>query len=337
MSVCDPIRAKNYLITWPHCDVKNEDILNEIIIREKLVEKGIKYIILSKEFHQDGEEHHHMFISFEAPLKLKREDMNTFDLNKDDRTFHANIKSVKSPKDAINYVKKEGTYITYGRCPYNIPLSTKEKNELLSTQDLNKLVEDGTVSIFKIPTLQRARDILRLESQRRKKAEKPTVHWFYGETGTGKTFSAYDAAIARFGEMGTWISQRDDKWFDGYIGQQGVILDDIRPSTFNFSFMLRLLDRYPIEVPIKGGFASWRPKEIWVTAPGTPRELYRNYTTKEPYEGIEQLERRIDDLREFTIRRDEGGEETKEDKNKEDTHDEVAEILASWPSAEPQK
>lgn len=97
-----------------------------------------------------------------------------------------------------------------------------------------------------------------------------------------------------------WVSKTNGDWYDGYNGQEAVILDDVRSNSWKFADLLRVTDRYPIEVAIKGGFRCWCPKEIWITAPAKPEDIYKNYTTGEAFEGIEQLIRRIDDLREFT-------------------------------------
>lgn len=213
------------------------------------------------------------------------------------RRWHPNIEGVRSPKDAIKYCKKEGKFKEYGKCPWNIKLSKAEMNKLIIEGNLNELVEQGAVSLFSLPNLQRALDIYR-DGQIKAIFEKKAVSWFWGPTGTGKTKTAWEEARDAFGED-VWISHTSDQWFDGYCGQAGAIFDDIRSGTWQFSNLLRLLDRYPIKVPVKGGFRQWVPQRIWITAPAPPRELYKNYTTGEPYEGIEQLERRIDRLIEF--------------------------------------
>ena len=302
-------RRKFYILTYAHCDLQNEDIMQRIRHLETSSSdlKGfhILYMIVSKEFHQDGAEHHHVYIHFDKPFHFKKSTMNLFDLKMDNRSledmnnfYHPNIEYIKSPKDAIKYVKKDGNYITSGTCPFKDELTTKEKNELLQSKSLQELVEEGTISLKSVPAIKRALDILRMEKQYGKEAEKPTVHYLYGKTGVGKTKTAWDEAREKYGDD-IWCSLTDDKWFDGYIGQQAVILDDIRPSTWRFDQMLKLLDRYRLVVPIKGGFTRWCPREIWITAPESPDRLYRNYQTDQPYDGIDQLERRIDDLRDM--------------------------------------
>lgn len=303
---------KNYLITYPHCDLSNMDIMQRLrtIEEQKLKPVKIHYMIVSKEFHQDGEEHHHVFLSLSEPLYLGKKKMDIFDLVADNRpllengsmgVYHPNIERCPSPKGSIKYVKKQGEYSTSGICPFKEELTQKEKNELLQQKSLSELVDAGLLSLYQVPTIKRALDIIRMEKQSQLPAQKPLVHWFFGATGTGKSKLANDQSKEKYGDD-VWRCMFNDQWYDGYIGQQGAIFDDVRPGTFKFDTLLKLLDQYKLVVPIKGGFTRWAPKEIWITAPAEPRQLYRNYQTQEPYEGIEQLERRIEDCREFQRR-----------------------------------
>lgn len=313
MTLC--VRSKNLLITWPHCDLNNEDIRERLLRIPMLEANSVRYMVISKEFHQDGEEHHHAFINLGETLRLKRTDMKAFDLLMDNRPefnvdeptyYHPNIEACRSPKEAIKYVKKYGNFITYGTNPYLDVLSQKEKNELLLQKNLQELVESGQLSIFKLPALEKAKQIYRNELLQ-SKFEKKTVLWFYGETGTGKTKEAWARGRAFLGlseeDEGAyeqiWVSNSDGRWFDGYVGQAVAIIDDLRSNSWEFSWLLRITDCYPVRVPIKGGFAKWCPKLIIITAPDDPRTIYSNHETKEPYDGIEQLERRITELKFF--------------------------------------
>lgn len=315
MAVC--VRAKNLLITYPHCDLNNEDIRERILNNAWINQYCIKYMIVSKEFHQDGEEHHHVFIHLEGTVRITRKDMKQFDLLIDNRGafdlenpeyYHPNIEACRSPKDAIKYVKKDGNFITYGTNPYIDTLSQKEKNELLIKTNFKELVDKGELSIFKLPVLEKAKKIYTNELLQAK-FEKKIVYWYYGPTGTGKTRHAWDKAKELLEDLaeesdpgsdrGIWVSNGDGKWFDGYSGQRVVIIDDLRASSWEFSWLLRITDSYPIQVPIKGGFVRWVPKYVFITAPDEPRVIYSNHQTCEPFDGIEQLERRITEVKLF--------------------------------------
>lgn len=123
----------------------------------------------------------------------------------------------------------------------------------------------------------------------------PNVFWLYGATGIGKTRSAYEFGQSLYGDQDAsiWISSGSLQWFDGYDGQPFVILDDFRPKHCEFSFFLRLLDRYPLRVPIKGGFVEWNPTYIFIT---TPECISVTFSTRLVHrsEDIAQLRRRIE-------------------------------------------
>lgn len=101
--------------------------------------------------------------------------------------------------------------------------------------------------------------------------ERPTVIWLHGTTGTGKSFTAYHSSRCLFGPEQYWPSLGDGfKWFDGYRGQRAVELAELRGDNIEYAFLLRLLDIYPLEVPIKGDYAPWQPELIWITSPFDP-------------------------------------------------------------------
>lgn len=128
----------------------------------------------------------------------------------------------------------------------------------------------------------------------------PKVFWVHGATGTGKTRCCFEWAN-RLGDV--WISSGGLRWFDGYDGQRSAIFDDFRTKGVSFPFLLRLLDRYPMQVEFKGGFVEWTPEFIFITAPDEPSEMFRNRNNHIP-EDIRQLNRRITSVVAFPEFRD---------------------------------
>lgn len=116
---------------------------------------------------------------------------------------------------------------------------------------------------------------------------KPEVFWLYGKTGTGKTRYVFE------NEKDIWFSGRDLKWWDGYENQEAVIFDDFRRDFCTFHELLRILDRYPYNVNVKGGFRKFNSKRIYITTCFHPQELY------DTREDIQQLIRRIDVIKYF--------------------------------------
>ena len=77
------------------------------------------------------------------------------------------------------------------------------------------------------------------------------------------------------------------QWFDNFIGQHTAIFDDFRIRGVSFNYLLRILDRYPIDVPVKGGFTYWNPREIVITCPLDPWDECTNRETGEKYENLD--------------------------------------------------
>ena len=62
-----------------------------------------------------------------------------------------------------------------------------------------------------------------------------------------------------------------------------------------FRWLLRVLDRHRLIVPIKGGFTNWIPTRIYVTSCKSPEEVY-SQDMFDAHEKVDQLLRRIDEV-----------------------------------------
>lgn len=152
--------------------------------------------------------------------------------------------------------------------------------------------EDGGVAVVKY---YKGLSVLR-SMQAPIRREPPLILWLHGPTGVGKTKAAYDFGES-LGDPGRiWISHGSLQWFDGYDGQQLAILDDLRTKHCAFHFLLRLLDRYPMSVPFKGGYVNWNPKYIIITAPYSPTEMWSLRTPEDK----QQLIRRCSHILSYT-------------------------------------
>lgn len=120
---------------------------------------------------------------------------------------------------------------------------------------------------------------------------KTNVKWFYGATGTGKSHQAFSEAGEDAHEC-----MDTSKWWEGYDGHETVIIDDMRTNFCSFSNLLRLLDKYPYRVECKGGSRQFLAKTIYITTTKHPKEMYDRWEG----EDVNQLLRRIDEIREFT-------------------------------------
>jgi len=96
----------------------------------------------------------------------------------------------------------------------------------------------------------------------------PTLVSIIGPSGCGKTrwcFENYPGAYIHPG----------GKWWDGYDGQETVILDEMHGGHFPFRMLLKILDRYPMLVEVKGGYVPLVPRQILITANSDPANWYQ--------------------------------------------------------------
>lgn len=197
-----------------------------------------------------------------------------------------------TPEDSVVYCTKEDANpFTWGKLP-----EPGKRNDIaeacaaiLGGSTMRDLARTHGPSVVKFA--RGFQNYKTLIQEPRDVSEPPTIYWLYGPTGTGKTKCAWEFAEKLF-PSSVWTSHDGLNWFDGYDGQSAVIIDDFRPKGIRFSFFLRILDRYPISVPFKGGFVQWLPKLIIIT---TPNDICTTFSKRSEHipEDLEQLARRL--------------------------------------------
>lgn len=266
---------------WCFTDFTLTDI--NFIVKD-LYPKGLTYIIYGVETCPSTKKKHHQgYMEFDKNIGfnyLKKTYPNWhFEKRKEDRN---NAKS-------IAYCQKEGEYFEWG--------TKKEYKGSGARSDIATVkkaiaegcsVRDVIKSCTSYQSIRMCEKLM--EYTEKKRNWKPEVYWYWGPTGCGKTYTAVREAGDDY-----WMSGKDLKWFQGYDGHENVIIDDFRESYCSFSEILRLLDRYPYVVEVKGGSRQFVAKKIWITCPLPPEQVYHTR------EDTNQLMRRITSVKKFGI------------------------------------
>lgn len=94
--------------------------------------------------------------------------------------------------------------------------------------------------------------------------------WFTGPTGAGKSHAAFEG----FNPTTHYVKPLADQWWDGYTGQEIVILNEFH-GQIEFSELMALVDQWPESVKRRSREpAPFLAKEVRVASIRTPEQVY---------------------------------------------------------------
>jgi len=162
---------------------------------------------------------------------------------------------------------------------------TPFKDALKAGKRNRELIEEFPLFCAKYPKFM---NLVRESYRPALRSEPTTVVLRHGSTGVGKTRSTWLAHDADANDLYVNPIQGTGFWMDAYDQQQHCLLDDFAgaASHVNLTQVLRLLDRYPVLVPIKGSHVWWYPKQITITTNIHPRGWYKWARREEQYRAL---------------------------------------------------
>lgn len=262
----DDIRSRGWCFT---CNNYTES--------DELLFRGVesRYICIGKEVSASGTPHLQGYIYFDNKRSFRQ-------MKKLHSTAHFEPQKGTN-QQAMKYCKEDGDYYERGDLPKQGKRSDlDEVKEIVKTSGKMSEVVEVAKSY---QSIKMAEQILKYHECKRE--WKPLVKWYYGSTGTGKSRSAHTEYPDAFVAMDT------ARWWDGYDAHSDIIIDDMRRDFCSFNMLLKYLDRYPMKVETKGGSRQFLAKNIVITCPYHPSELFKGN------EDINQLLRRIDEIKKF--------------------------------------
>lgn len=228
---------------------------------------------------------------------------------------HIEAETKGSPQECRAYIRKEGdkhkdkaetnfpdTFYEEGTIP-EIYVSADRTEMLLQAEELlgRGMTPDGIME--KSMIFRQYENVIRRQFYANRFRETPpireiTVIWHLGASGSGKTYS-YVTLCEEHGDENVYYasdySNSCTALFDGYQAQPYLFLDEVKPDSFRYGFLLQLLHGYrtPIHARYSNVYSLWT--QVDISSIYTPEELYKGMVdiSARSTDSLYQLTRRI--------------------------------------------
>lgn len=248
----DQLKVRNILLTLNQPETFDE-------IKKYLLEKpSFQYgIACREEAPTTGHKHIHFYVQFNKPTTIQKS-----------KLLGSHLDICKgSPQQNINYVKKDGDIIFEEGTPKLKGGKTiKEVMEMKPEERLNL-----PACYYNICQKIKAEEEKDLKGDDMYKEMK--VHWYWGDSGLGKTRRAYKEIGSRtFNE----VKFDGNFWHGAKEGGTIALYDDFRDSDMKPRELINFIDYNKHIMNIKGGSCRNTYTEIFITSIQSPEEIYKN-------------------------------------------------------------
>lgn len=247
------------------------------------LEDWMSYLVYQKERGENGTEHYQGYCEVKGNAK-------SLDWLKKHFSARAHYEPRRGTQaQAIEYCKKEDTRVS-GPYEYGEPKEQGKRTDLMELAELAKTGVRKRHAFEELPScyMRHHKAFAHIQTLYKPEPVEREVILLIGPPGAGKTRYVHD------NHEDFWQTPlQKEMWFDGYDGQEVALIDDFQ-GQMPLTLLLQLLDRYVVQVPIKGGFTWWTPKKIYVTS---NYEISEWYDYEKRNEARAALERRFSEIR----------------------------------------
>lgn len=175
----------------------------------------------------------------------------------------------------VTYCSKDGDITEFGTRPITKKRQgeqEKERWDNAKKQAIEGNIEDIDADIY-LRYYRTLKEIKKDHMVKPEDAIDTTGEWYYGGPGTGKSKTAREKFPGAYDKM-------QNKWWDGYQGEDNVILDDFDSKELGHHLKI-WGDRYSFLAETKGGAMNIRPKKIIITSNYSIDELWEDEAMRE--------------------------------------------------------
>jgi len=231
-------------------------------------EQEAKYWIIGREVGESGTPHLQGYASLSG--------RHNFDYVRNKLGTRCHIeRSRGTARQNREYCSKGGDYAEGGKLNEGAAVS-KASRDIIANQFM-VAVESGNKGVVEFASefpgtyMFSGFNLLRNALSLKPPIERPdiSVRWIYGSPGVGKSRLAHSTLPEAY------VKEPRTKWWNGYICEKEVIIDDFGPNGIDINHLLRWFDRYKCLVENKGGMIALYATTFIVTSNFHPGEIFK--------------------------------------------------------------
>lgn len=274
-------RARFWVFTLNNPDPNNplDDLPAQFALNDQ-----VHYAIWQRELSKTGTPHFQGYLEFKSTQRLAA-------CKKLHQGAHWEVRR-GTQADAIRYNSKEDTRIDgpfeYGTAPTP---GQGTRNDLEKfKEDIDSGMSPADLWDANFGTMLRHNKAV-LTYKRAKQVNrtwKTNVIVLTGPPGCGKTRWCHEKFPGAF-----WKSN-SSQWWDDYNSEECVVIDDFY-GWITYSTMLRIMDRYPLQLEVKGGHIKFLARTLCITSNKRPEQWYSDEVLRRHDLGalLRRIDRRI--------------------------------------------